>query len=121
MTERIWTSTQCNKISELKIKHQLPQEVINEIYRVVNILDTHYGSKRDIDREDGGYLLLLTESIDNNKFFEELLDRYHVKVEDAELDDTLCIKDGITWKSTLYLVSSDYGITFIYPCADGHK
>lgn len=116
MTERIWTRAQYDKLSELQKKHQIPEEVIEEIHRVVDMLDRYYGSDRDVDRDDGGYLFLTTESIEAGRCFKELLDQYHVRAEDAELDDTLCIRDGTAWKSALYLVSNDYGITFIYPC-----
>lgn len=121
MILKFWTSTQYSKISKLQTKHKLPQEVIDEIHRMIDILDSHYGTNRDVENNDGGYLLLSTENIDTNSYFEKLLGKYHVNLDDAELDDILCIKDGITWKSTLYLVSNDYGLAFIYPCTDRAK
>lgn len=115
MTERIWTGSQYGKLSELQKKYRIPAAVIEEVHRVVDILDTYYGCDRDVDRDDGGYLLLVTECMDMGRYLMELLDKYHVAVEDAELNDTVCANDGVTWKSVLYLVSNDFGITCVYP------
>lgn len=119
MTERIWTRAQYKELSELQKEYRIPEEVIKDIHRVVDILDTYYGSDRNVDIDDGGFLFLATEYMDAGRCFKELLNQYHIKAEDAELDDTLCIRDGVIWKSTLYLVSNDYGITLIYPCRKG--
>lgn len=118
MTERIWTRTQYGKLSELQKKYQIPEAVVEEVHRVVDTLDTCYNSDRDVDKEDGGYLILSTGCIDASNFLGELLAKYHVRVEDAELKDTLCVNDGIIWKSVLYLISNDFGITFVFPCRE---
>lgn len=115
MTERIWTRTQYGKLSELQKKYRLPEEVITEIHRVVEILDTYYDPERDVDRDDGGYVLLFTDYVDKDRKIQKFLDKYDINLKDAELDDTLCIREGVIWMSTLYLVSNDYGINFIYP------
>lgn len=59
MTERIWTRSQCVKISELQKKYRLPDRVVTEIYRAIDILDKYYGINRDVDKEDGGYVFLI--------------------------------------------------------------
>lgn len=51
----------------------------------------------------------------------EVLREYHVPVEDAELEDVLCSIDGVIWKAVLYLATSDFGITLIYPCRGDAK
>ncbi len=120
MILKFWTKAQYDKISEINTKHELPQEVMDEILRLLEILDKYYGSDRDVENSDGGYLLLFTENIDTRSYFVQLLNKYHVSIDDAELDDILCTsEDGsITWRSTLYLVTGDFAITFIYPCTD---
>lgn len=121
MKVKIWTAKQLPIIQELVSDGRIPKAVADETIRVISILDEYYGSERNVDNDDGGYLLVYTDCIGNDSEIERFLDKYHVRLDDMELDDILCTGDGMTWKSVLYLVSNDYGITVIYPCRDGEN
>lgn len=116
MTERIWTRSQCVKISELKKKYRLPEKVVAEIYRVINILDGCYGFNRNVDKEDGGYVFLILpeqgEKLD--LLYLEVLKKHHLDKEDAEFKDIIYDDEMLQWHSDLFLVSSDYMLNIIY-------
>lgn len=112
---KIWTAEQLPIVHKLVLDGRIPKAVADETLRVVSILDEYYGSERNVDNDDGGYLLIYTDCIEDNREIQRFLDNYQIRLDDMELDDTLCTDDGITWKSVLYLVSNDYGITLIYP------
>lgn len=116
MKIKIWTVNQMPKIREMVIDGRIPESVADEVSRVVSILDEYYDAERNVETDDGGYLLVYTDYIEDEKEIQTFLDKYHIGLEDAELDDTLYTGDGVTWKSVLYLVTNDYGITLIYPC-----
>lgn len=116
MKLKIWTAEQLPMVQELVLDGRIPKAVADETLRVVSILDEYYGTERNVDNDDGGYLLIYTDCIGDNGEIQKFLDNYHVRLDDMELDDTLCTGDGVTWKSVLYLVTNDYGITLIYPC-----
>lgn len=121
MKVKIWTAKQLPIIQELFSDGRIPKAVADETLRVVSILDEYYGTERNVDNDDGGYLLVYTDCIGNFGEIERFLDKYHVRLDDMELDDTLYTGDGVTWKSVLYLVTNDYGITLIYPYRDKEK
>lgn len=116
MQIKIWTANQIHMVRKMVIDGKIPEIVADEVSRVVSILDEYYGAERNVESDDGGYLLVYTDCIEDEREIQRFLDKYHVRLDDMELDDTLCTGDGITWKSVLYLVTNDYGITLIYPC-----
>lgn len=121
MKIKLWTLKQSEKIEELLSKKIIPVSAADKALDVLTILDEYYKEDREVDNDDGGYLLLYTECMEEGKEIQGVLDEYHVPVEDAELEDVLCSIDGVIWKSVLYLVTNDFGITLIYPCKGGVK
>lgn len=59
MAEKIWTAQQVEKLYDLKTGYTVPLQVMIEIERLVQLLNYHYGFKRDVDNEDGGFVVLL--------------------------------------------------------------
>lgn len=121
MTERLWTMTQMPRLIEMQKNYQIPGEVVEVIQTVLGIMDTYYGKDRNVDEDDGGYVFLIfCESTDGwRKAYMELLKKYHLKKEDAELQDIICESLETRWHSDLFLVSNDYGITIIYSVKKG--
>lgn len=117
MKVKLWTLKQKPQIKELLSNKLIPLEAANEALKVLSILDKYYGENRDVDNDDGGYLMLYMEPLEEGRgISKNELDKYHVPAEDMEAEDILCSIDGIAWKSVLYLTTNDYGITLIYPC-----
>lgn len=116
MTERIWTRSQCVKISELQKKYRMPEKVVAEIYKAVDMLDKYYRMDRDVDKDDGGYVFLILpehgEKIE--LLYLEVLERYRLNANDAEYMDIICDNGFIQWHSDLYLVSNDYCLNIVY-------
>lgn len=115
MKLKIWTTNQMPMVREMVIDGRIPEFVADEVSRVVSILDEYYDAERNVETDDGGYLLVYTDYIEDGREIQRFLDKYHIGLDDAELDDILCTGNGVTWKSVLYLVTNDYGITLIYP------
>ncbi len=118
MTEKIWTVQQAEKLYGLKTGYALPLKVTEEVKRLVQLLNYHYGSERDVDNEDGGYVVLLLpedESADTDSLYLKLLEEYHLCVDTAEIETILCKSGKWEWHSDLYMVTNEYGITVIYP------
>lgn len=118
MTEKIWTVQQAEKLYGLKTGYALPLKVTEEVKRLVQLLNYHYGSERDMDNEDGGYVVLLLpedESADTDSLYLKLLEEYHLCIDTAEMETVLCKSGKWEWHSDLYMVTNEYGITVIYP------
>ena len=109
MTERIWTRSQCVKISELQKKYRMPEKVVAEIHKAVDMLDKYYGMDRDVDKDDGGYVfLILPEHGEKLELlYLEVLGRYHLDLGDAEYKD-------IIYENGFILVTNDYCLNIVY-------
>lgn len=115
--ERIWTKDQLWRLYELKQEHRIPQCVVAEVERVIQILDCNYGMSRDVDNDDGGYvLLLLSENTEEVKEeYTKILHQYYLTEDMAEFKDVLSDDEKSKWSSDLFLVSNDYGVTIVHP------
>ena len=121
MEIKIWTNSQLSMIKQMEVEGRIPADVTNETKRVLSILDGYYGEDRDVENDDGGYVVIFTECIEDVEGIPKILDKYHVRLDDEEFKNDLCACGGVIWTSALYLVSNDYGITVIYPREDGSK
>lgn len=118
MAEKIWTAQQVEKLYDLKTGYTVPLQVMKEIERLVQLLNYHYGFERDVDNEDGGFVVLLLpedESVDMDSLYLELLEEYHLSIDTAEVETVLCKSGKWEWHSDLYMTTNEYGITVIYP------
>lgn len=118
MIEKIWTAAQIQRVFDLQTEYKIPQEVTRAVQRAVEILDAEYGAGRDVDNDDGGYVLLLLpdNSVkDRESIYLEVLMEYQFRVNTAEIESVLC-KDGCwEWLSDLFLRTNEYGIMVVYP------
>ena len=118
MIEKIWKVAQMQNLLCLQEKYNIPQEVIGTVEQLVEILDKEYGLGRDVDSDDGGYLLLLlpdSDTDDTDILYHRLLEVYGLRYGTVETESVICIYDGLEWYMELYLATNNYGITVIYP------
>ena len=98
------------KIGTLKqletVKKNIPSDIYNKIYEIVAMLDREYGADRNVEDNDGGYVVY-ADSQDEIKQAIKLM-RLNKKV--PELVDVI---GGYINK--FYLKNNEYGINFIYP------
>lgn len=118
MAEKIWTAQQVEKLYDLKTGYTVPLQVMKKIERLVQLLNYYYGFERDVDNEDGGFVVLLLpedESVDMDSLYLELLEEYHLSIDTAEMETVLCKSGKWEWHSDLYMTTNEYGITVVYP------
>lgn len=108
-----WTLEQMPQIKQLEQEKSLPPEIVEEMKRILEILDTHYGSDRSFEEDDGGYIILQRDSEEGASEYQELLKSRHLREDDEEYCDILQCKDGSKWEIKLLLVTNDYGVTVI--------
>lgn len=84
----------------------------SRLMSLVETLDKYYGKDRDLERDLGGYCVVLygrTEEVLLDR--EKILNRYHLSSEDYELEDVYEYPErNMTVCFQLFLCSSDYGI-----------
>lgn len=79
-------------------------EILSECRSYLEILDAEYGADRDIDRDDGGYVIL-TDSKASDDEVREVFDYTQYLCEFEKKQETFTTR--------LYLVSQDYGVVII--------
>ncbi|OZV10845.1 hypothetical protein CIW83_18135 [Tissierella sp. P1] len=90
----------------------LPKEVIEVIKEVVIILDVEYGEKRNVNGENGGYILVIQDREELPK-----LQEIYLNINDVipEYVDKINCSNGDIWISTLILMHNDFGILLTMP------
>lgn len=79
------------------------------VYHYARILTEEYGADRNVDTDDGGYILYATMGT-NAKEIKTFFDYTSNLVEFVEVDGELC--------AALYMLSSDYGVVIIISLVD---
>ena len=85
-----------------------PIEVIKSISKIIDILNENYGENRDVDKNLGGYVLVV-ESIEDVKELKNGM----LKNILPEYTDIIECSEGVNWTSSLFLLSSDYAIVVV--------
>ncbi|ELC8332628.1 hypothetical protein QYB80_002587 [Clostridium perfringens] len=96
-----------SKLSEL-IGLKLEAKVVNVIEDQLKILDENYGEIRNVDKDLGGYVLVV-ESIEDVK---ELKNRTLKDILPEYTDKIIC-SEGVNYTSSLFLLSSDFSVVVI--------
>lgn len=79
------------------------------VYHYASILTAEYGADRNIDTDDGGYILYATMGTTAEEI-KTFFDYTQNLVEFVEVQDDVC--------SALYILSSDYGVVIITSLVD---
>lgn len=100
--KKIYLKKQLGELSDY------PIEVIKSISETIEILNENYGENRDVDKNLGGYVLVV-ESIEDvkelkNGMMKEILPEY--------TDEIIC-SEGVNYTSSLFLLSSDFSVVVI--------
>ncbi|MBO3334079.1 hypothetical protein [Clostridium perfringens] len=82
--------------------------VIKSISETIGILNENYGENRDVDKDLGGYVLII-ESIEDvkelkNGMLKDILPEY--------TDEVVC-SEGVKYTSSLFLISDDFSVVVI--------
>ncbi|HAT4363255.1 hypothetical protein P3F01_09360 [Clostridium perfringens] len=93
---------------QLKQLNEYPIEVIKSIFETIEILNENYGESRDIDKDLGGYVLVV-ESVEDVK---ELKNGMLKDVLPEYTDEIIC-SEGVNYTSSLFLLSSDFSVVVI--------
>lgn len=85
-----------------------PIEVIKSISKIIDILNENYGENRDVDKDLGGYVLVV-ESLEDvkevkNGILKDILPEY--------TDEIICSEE-VKYTSSLFLLSSDFSVVVI--------
>ncbi|MGM8288678.1 hypothetical protein [Clostridium perfringens] len=83
-------------------------EVIKSISETIDILNENYGETRNVDKDLGGYVLIV-ESIEDvkelkNGMLKDILPEY--------TNEIMC-SEGVNYTSSLFLLSSDFSVVVI--------
>ena len=107
--ERIWNESQLKNFD-------LPQEVADSIKKTLSILDAHYGADRNVDTDDGGFVVLINhyDSEVRDREYKEIITKYKLIDDEPEYEEIICQYDDKVWYCDLYILSSDYAITVVY-------
>ena len=101
-------------MNKIYLKKQLgelsnyPVEVIKSISEIIDILNENYGENRNVDKDLGGYVLVV-ENIEDvkelrNGMLKDILPEY--------IDEIIC-SEGVNYTSSLFLLSSDFSVVVI--------
>lgn len=96
------------KAEDIKsIEIDLPKRVVEHIKSIIGILDHSYGEDRKIT-DDGGYICM-PKSIEEVKNLKENVLKGLIE----EYSDVIYKSEEEIYKSTLYLLSTDYSVVII--------
>jgi len=97
------------KLGRVEDMNKLPiiESTIHEYIKyLLLVLDTEYGTDRDIDSNDGGYVVFITE----NTAKEEVIEVFDYKNHNVEY-----IEIGETYSTAVYLLNNEYTVMLIMP------
>ena len=105
--KKIWTKAQCHELMGL------PPPVHAKIEETVAILNFYYGENRDVDKNLGGYVLL----IENEADFESLKAIFHEEIENltAEYVDIIPCENTSAYICAQIMLSDDYSVVLLIP------
>ncbi|MBO3368314.1 hypothetical protein ACSW9Z_09250 [Clostridium perfringens] len=83
-------------------------EVIKGISETIEIINENYGENRDVDKDLGGYVLVI-ESVQDVK---ELKSGMLKDIVPEYTDEIIC-SEGVNYTSSLFLLSNDFSVVVI--------
>ena len=96
------------KESKLLEVNNIPSEVIESMKVTIAILNESYGANRNIEADLGGYVVIAENIVDI-----EILKQDKLQGLIPEYTDIIECSEGVSWTSSLFLLSSDYAIVVV--------
>lgn len=90
-------------------------DVYEKVLLLIQCLNLNYGVERDLEKDLGGYIVLIYgEPQDIKSTYEKILAYHHLNPEDYELEDILRVSECSTRVTfRLFLCSSDYSVEIV--------
>ena len=93
-------------VEDMKMLPQLEPSLRDYIKYLLLVLDSEYGTDRDIDISDGGYVVFVTGNTSDDEIT-EVFDFKNYSVEYVEI--------GETYSTAVYLLNNEYTVMLIMP------
>ena len=93
-------------VENMKMLPQLEPSLRDYIKYLLLVLDTEYGIDRDIDSNDGGYVVFVTENTPEK----DVIDVFDYKNHSVEY-----VEIGETYSTAVYLLNNEYTVMLIMP------
>ncbi|MBN1067580.1 hypothetical protein [Clostridium sp. ZS1] len=96
------------RTDELEKITQYPKQMVRSIKEIIEVLDSNYGTNRNVNSDLGGYIIVVESKEDVANIETNIL-----KGTIEEYTDVIKSDDGIEHYSSLFLLSSDYSVIVI--------
>jgi hypothetical protein len=100
------------ELESLELRGKIPEEVYREALRVVAYLDDTFGAERDIDFDDGGFVVIAENKSDLESFA-----RNHVELESPTLEYVELVPTEKESYLNIFFLVNEYesGVTLFVP------
>jgi len=88
-----------------EVNPKYSREMLKEAEEIITLLDDNYGEIRDVDKDLGGYIIIIESKEDVAE-----IKTNSIKGLPPEYTDIIKSDDGIDYYSSLFLLSDDYSI-----------
>ena len=102
MIKKVYLKKQLEELSDY------PVEVIKSISEIIEILNENYGENRNVDKDLGGYVLV----VENIEDIKEIKNGMLKGILPEYTDEIIC-SEGVNYTSSLFLLSSDFSVVVI--------
>jgi len=100
------------ELESLDLEGKIPEEICREALKVVTMLDENFGEDRDIDSDDGGYVVIVENKEDLDYFAQNCAELESPTLEYVELVHS----DKEPYFNAFFLVNEyEFGITLFVP------
>jgi hypothetical protein len=100
------------ELEALDLEKKIPEEVYREVLRVVSYLDEVFGTERDIDFDDGGFVCVAQNQEDLNCFAENCVELESPSLEYVEIVHS----EKESYLNAFFLVNEyESGVTLFVP------
>jgi hypothetical protein len=102
------------ELEKLELQEKIPEEVYQEVLRIVTMLDETFGDDRDIEFDDGGFVFI-AESVDDLDYF----DQNCVELESDTLEYVEFVPSATESYLNVFFLYNEYeqGMTLFVPVA----